>query len=628
MYTDERPIIASAGMILPMLIKKNAYILLVALVLLASASLGAVRLNQQGFWFDEIISLDSINDYTATAQRFPEQMPAYFVALRGWMALTGESELAGRWGSLLLGLIALSVAYRLAASLFSRDIGLYALCILGSSAFFLRYFREMRPYTLLALAAVVSIFFFTRWTRTQRIVCAIVWLLASLILVYIHYFAGLVIAVQGLYFLATAQIDVISRRVTFTQTHGITFGVFVLIAFSLSPYVASYTTGLGRVTSGQYSSYALSPAQAVSSMTAMLTNDSAALAVLLCLLAVATRRRFVGFAALWAFFPVVLVLLVNAFVFKVFAGPRYLLFIWPAFAILLALGAAQLGRWRNVALGILVLTGVAQVIADLPRTVPGTLNNPPWREMAAFIDTHAAPNTLILVNMVDAVGLTGYREPMGYYFNRSVHTANPTLLDLLPYPGSDALRAKAQTASEAWIVATDGTTNARGEVARSSLRDGGFAECRVWPYATERTFLSYWARIADTRNVTFENGATISAVPLNSVTTPIIPDSTIDIALGLYTTQTLPLDYSLGVYLLDADGRVAAQQDGPPAGLRTSQWKPGERFCDYRTLHLPDATGDYTLRAALYDPISGVRLALDQGGDALITLQSITIAAR
>jgi len=611
-----------------MLIKKNSHILLIALVLLASASLGAFRLNQHGFWFDEINSLDNTHDYAATVQRYPEQMPAYFVILRGWLTLTGESEAAGRWGSLLLGLLALAVTYRLTVLLFSQTVGVYALCILGSTAFFLRYYREMRPYTLLALAAVASLYFFMRWQQMRRKRDALLWLLASLILVYTHYYAALLIAVQGVYFIGTAQLVLLRPRprLMLLRSHILTLGVFVIIAGSLLPYLTAYITGLSRVTSGLYASVALTPEQALTSVAAMLTNDSIALAVLLCLIAVAKWRRYTGFVLLWGFFPTVFALLVNAFIFKIFAGPRYLLFIWPAFAILLALGIAQLGQWRKLVLGVLVLSGVAQVLANLPQSIPGTLNNPPWREMAAFIDARAAPNNLILVNMVDAVGLTGYREPMAYYFNRTARTANPILLDLPPYADSAALQAKARTATEVWIVTTDGSTNARGEAARSVLRDAGFAECRVWPYATERTFLSFWARVADARSVTFENGAVISAAPLNHVVA--LNGGTLEVALGLYTTQPLPLDYSLGLYLLDGSGRVVAQQDGPPAGSRTSQWKPGERYCDYRTLRLPDASGEYILRATLYDATGGARLALEQGGDALIALQRITIATR
>ena len=91
---------------------------LVTLVLLGSAVLGVVRMRELSFWFDEISSIQfATGDLMANFQRFADQMPAYFIVLRGWIILVGQSEVAGRWLSLLLGLLTLTITFRLVGAM-------------------------------------------------------------------------------------------------------------------------------------------------------------------------------------------------------------------------------------------------------------------------------------------------------------------------------------------------------------------------------------------------------------------------------------------------------------------------------------------------------------------------------
>jgi hypothetical protein len=77
--------------------------------------------------------------------------------------------------------------------------------------------------------------------------------------------------------------------------------------------------------------------------------------------------------------------------------------------------------------------------------------------------------------------------------------------------------------------------------------------------------------------------------------------------------------YTVFVQAIDRAGRVAAQSDSVPmAGTRpTTGWRAGEIIPDRHTLtwNADPAPGDLTLIAGLYDPLSGARVALVQGGD-------------
>ncbi|MCC7208684.1 MAG: glycosyltransferase family 39 protein [Anaerolineae bacterium] len=602
--------------------------ILIALFILGSAILGGSSLNEHGFWYDETVSIGFITDSAHWYSISPEQMPLYYLALRGWTGVVGSSEVAGRWLSLLFGLMTLAVTYRIGKRHWSRPVATLAVLTLGSSAFFVRFYREMRPYTLLALLCTLSVWFFLEWIRERRRRDGFLWVLCAVLAIYTHYFAGLLVAVQGLYFLATWRRSAhrCGQRTTPTLAG---FGV---IALSVVPYLGAYFTGLEFVTSGRFSVFALTPGEAFDSLIRTLTNDSPAFFGLLVLLAISSvlRRRLL--VLLWAFLPPAVVLLVHALFYRMFAGPRYLIFIWPAFAIVSALGILALSKSGGrlgvmCTTAVLLMTGVVGELSGLTERLPGVLNNPPWREMFAIAGERARPDALTIVNMVDLVGLTGYRQPMLYYVGKFMPAgASPPIeLDFPPHPSPRDIQNRAMQVSEVWQIVTDGESNERGLAAQAALREAGYVSCRRWDFPAQRTHLTFWGRLTDNNlPYVFENGLHIYRTPLNYVKAAVAPGATLEIALGMAPTKPLLIDYSLGLYLLDDEGQVAAQSDGPPAGMRTSAVVVGERLCDYRMLHIPDAAGRYTLALALYDSATGARVPVDDGGD-LVTLATLEV---
>ncbi len=99
---------------------------------------------------------------------------------------------------------------------------------------------------------------------------------------------------------------------------------------------------------------------------------------------------------------------------------------------------------------------------------------------------------------------------------------------------------------------------------------------------------------------------------------PATPDGTL--ALTLYWQALAEMDqaYTVFVHLIDAEGQIRAQCDqAPQAGAApTTSWLPGEIVADSYTLDLPSdlEPGRYTLRVGLYDPITGARLNISDGG--------------
>lgn len=79
-------------------------------------------------------------------------------------------------------------------------------------------------------------------------------------------------------------------------------------------------------------------------------------------------------------------------------------------------------------------------------------------------------------------------------------------------------------------------------------------------------------------------------------------DSSLTVDLVWQATGPIDQNYTAFVHLLDGSGRLIAQNDRPPAGYPTADWRPGEIIRDSYPLILPAdlPPGDYTLEAGFY----------------------------
>jgi hypothetical protein len=86
----------------------------------------------------------------------------------------------------------------------------------------------------------------------------------------------------------------------------------------------------------------------------------------------------------------------------------------------------------------------------------------------------------------------------------------------------------------------------------------------------------------------------------------VSPGHSLPLALYWKVNRELPLDYTVFVHMLDAEGNKVAQRDTPPLdGTRpTSDWLPGELLRDDQDLFIPEGVpdGTYRLVVGMYDP--------------------------
>ena len=101
-----------------------------------------------------------------------------------------------------------------------------------------------------------------------------------------------------------------------------------------------------------------------------------------------------------------------------------------------------------------------------------------------------------------------------------------------------------------------------------------------------------------------------------------VNQDTLGVTLWWEATAPLTASYTVFVQLLDSEGQYLLGADAPPVNgdYPTSMWDAGDIIDDphifFGTADLPN--GAYQLAFGLYDPVSGARVPLENGGDAVV----------
>ena len=135
---------------------------------------------------------------------------------------------------------------------------------------------------------------------------------------------------------------------------------------------------------------------------------------------------------------------------------------------------------------------------------------------------------------------------------------------------------------------------------------------------------------ADAHMVPLEQGSFAGTAWLRAFSQPSL-DGAEGYRITLYwqALNSLPTPYTVFVHLVDAEGHLIAQHDGPPAGgaYPTPFWSPGDIVPDEHVLRLPRAPspGRYQLRVGLYDSATQQRLPLETEANGQSTFFTIDL---
>jgi uncharacterized membrane protein len=155
-------------------------------------------LDAQSLWADEGFSWRLARAETVAncleLARADVHPPGYFLLLRAWTSVAGDSEVALRIPSAVAGVLAVVVLYLLGARLFSKREGLVAAALLTPLWCGVYYSQEARPYVFLLLLTEVAALAWlscmadVEHGRPSRRRALLGWWVAAAALCWVHYF--------------------------------------------------------------------------------------------------------------------------------------------------------------------------------------------------------------------------------------------------------------------------------------------------------------------------------------------------------------------------------------------------------------------------------------------------------
>lgn len=335
--------------------------------------------------------------------------PLWFFVSDVWVKMVGDSERTSRFIATLGTLITLAFTFRIAADLFNKQAGLFAVFILGFTNYYEFYSHEYRVYFILCGETVATLLLLLRWIRKPNFGNALLYVLAGVVSLYTHYYALYIIAAEAITFGVLARWN----RARYVRA----FGLFVAIGVSFLGWILPFLHNLlvtwpggmwYAVKSNLYLIYVLG-------LLTQLGPDplGRALFVLSPLLMIwlllgkrlniyttRTPFRFGDFGAwLYLAVPMLVLLLIpigtQAFVSNL--TTRNLVIVVPLMAVLAAVSLTMLPRllkWAAVPIILLLIPG----LLTLPPYETTDAESGPYREIVAFMNAYRTPDARIIID--------------------------------------------------------------------------------------------------------------------------------------------------------------------------------------------------------------------------------------
>jgi mannosyltransferase len=397
---------------------KHAW-LLVGVVGLAFA-VRVAGLDFQSLWRDEV---DAIRFATASWDDLlrmfviPGQNgPLYYVALRPWLHLAGLSEYVLRFFSVLFGTLAVPLVYRLSRRLFPSllSLALLAALLTATSPYLVWYSQEGKMYSLVLALVLLSMDRYLAALERggwQRWVLYVAFTAAA---VYVHFVAALIVPVQIVaFFLMTREI----RRARWKAWLAVT-GVLLLpylpllrwqVPLAFSPADTGYRfVSLHDMLISLLANYSLGP---ISGSLRWATFLFVVLLLAGGVLWRDARSRLASFGILacWLCLPVLAFFLLT--LVRPMYTARYLIFVLPAYLILLSAGTVSVWRRSRLTGGLLLAALLALSFSGLWRQSQ-TPVKADFRSATEYVASHKSPQDLLVFQIPYG------RHSFNYYLSR------------------------------------------------------------------------------------------------------------------------------------------------------------------------------------------------------------------
>ncbi len=567
----------------------------IAAVLLLAAAMRIVNAGHWPVWTDEGASLYIAGD--GSISEIMERLqgnhhpPLYFAALGAWEHVVGQSRIALRMLTILGGMLAVAVVYRLTRDWFGHTAAIYAALLFAVSDLVVQYSQQIRHYGWLTLAVALMSLLFLRALRRPTLLRWLLYALSISLMMYIHYLGLMALAVQGVVglFVWRGSLRLKARLI----------GAWLLAGILYIPWLIALPQILRLLSENGLASRPLvepTSLDTLARIVSVLADGQPALIFGVFLLALWQFRHLRGrtlpelariylllagaglFAAMF---------IMNIWI-KVLT-PRTLVFLTPAFLAVVGYGLTLLPTHaRRVLVAVAVSYTIATVDIIQPRL--------DYDAAANVVAQGYQPSDLVILE-------TGYDDnAFEYEVQRALYDPVPDIIRTLPWVGSRGgiqpvvpkLQRPLSEHRRVWVIQwfqpsqvmpfLDSGGDGYRLISKTEVPVGaqyndlfGAKYNQITVALYERPQLDIPAR---------DFGGLLA---LRDALLPgwVAAGQTLHVDLWWSALKPLPLDYSVGVFLLDSSGAVVAEFNGPPSATPTSQWTPGVLMFDRHELALP-----------------------------------------
>lgn len=379
------------------------------LVVYLAFLLRVIQLDSQSLWRDEVdaIRFSGWSLRTLVIGLFQEghNGPLFFLLLRPWRYLTGNSEFALRYPSAMMGAVAIPLGYVLARQLgLSRRAGILVSLLLATSPYLVWYGQEAKMYTLLLALVTLAFVAYLKALAGGRLGWWAVFVLATSLSFYTHILAPLMLVVYGV--VALLHVNYLRRR---WQAWLISMACLTL------PYLPLVIWQFPLLIEGADRGHPFYPLRQEIFLLLHLYSSGLfrfvgltaivlVVFLLLCALFLANRRaaaesltaRKRSLLAAWVLLPIITVYLISLRV-PVFED-RYLIYIMPPFYLLIVLGIILLRehtrRLAGLCLGLILMINLMGIWFQQREPVKAN-----FRAAAAQLESQPQPPSTIMIQM-------------------------------------------------------------------------------------------------------------------------------------------------------------------------------------------------------------------------------------
>lgn len=387
----------------------NVEFLSLSAILILSTCLRLYQLGEEGLWGDELASIRDIKK-VAEGEVFVNRI-LYFLILRIWI-IFGNNEFWLRLPSVGFGILSVFLVYRLGKKLFDKNVGLIAALLLALSPLAIFHSQEVRMYMLSVLLGLGGTLAIVYYVDNKKLKFIFLWICLRILAILTTPINILLvipdIIILGFNMFSRMSLKYRSRQTLIFVLSGLFIGALFLLVFypsiklllvfvqkkqtleEIDLTFISFIGGIARLTVWPLEA----PVQSWSWFYDHFFNVYGI--GLVALLLISFFANYLTSHKIWMILWGLVTLTILFFSCKLIAPmlwgvPRYSLFLAPYLFILLAIGLAQVWRWRQK-VGLVLITIYFFAVSSSLWYYYNTDTDEDWRGVFQTINTYEQPN--------------------------------------------------------------------------------------------------------------------------------------------------------------------------------------------------------------------------------------------